>query len=82
MLNVIGSESTNTGIALSLETTPAVAKKEYVGRITSSPGCKSIAIKAISKASVPEEIPMADFTPKYSQSDFSNLSTSGPKIKY
>ena len=40
-------------------TTPAVAKKEKVGTITSSPGLISIAISAISSASVPEEIPKA-----------------------
>ena len=61
ILNVKGSESQKTGVAFNLLTTPAVAKNEYVGIITSSPGLISIAIKAINKASVPEDTPTVNF---------------------
>ena len=59
MLNVSGSLSTSTGLAPTRTTQPAVAKNEYVGVITSSPGPMSIAISAASTASVPDERPIA-----------------------
>ena len=59
MLNVPGSMSTSTGLAPTRTTQPAVAKNEYVGVITSSPGPMSSAIRAASTASVPDDRPMA-----------------------
>ena len=51
--------STNTGVAPSRLTQPAVAKNEYVGVMTSSPGPMPSAISATSSASVPDETPIA-----------------------
>ena len=82
MLKVILSESTSTGTAFKRATTPAVAKKENVGTITSSPGFISIAIKARSNASVPEETPNECLQPIYADIACSIFSTSGPRIKY
>ena len=73
--------STNTGFAFSRDTAPAVAKKENVGTMTSSPGPTPIAIKANNNASVPDETPNAYLTPMYSAISFSNTSTSGPRMK-
>ena len=56
-LNVFGQISTNTGLAPSLATTPAVAKKENAGKTTSAPAPTSSAINATRSASVPEETP-------------------------
>ena len=64
ILNVTGSISVKIGIAPIRATTPAVAKNENVGSITSSPGLISIAIRAMSSASVPEETPIACLHPK------------------
>ena len=55
MLNVTGSMSTNRGVAPSRLTQPAVAKNEYVGVMTSSPGPMPSAISATSSASVPDD---------------------------
>ena len=59
MLNVTGSMSTNTGVAPSRLTQPAVAKNENVGVMTSSPGPMPSAISATSNASVPDDTAMA-----------------------
>ena len=82
MLKLTGSISVKTGVAFNRDTTPAVAKKEYVGTMTSSPGSKSIAINAKRSASVPEETPIACLHLRYSQNSFSIFSTSGPRMKY
>ena len=49
-----GSTSTNTGVAPLLATVPAVAKNEYAGEMTSSPGPMPSVHMAMSSASVPE----------------------------
>ena len=59
MLNVSGRMSTNTGVAPTLLMQPAVAKKEYVVVMTSSPRPMPSAIRTASSASVPEETVMA-----------------------
>ena len=82
ILKLTGSISVSTGVAFIRETTPAVAKKEKVGTITSSPGFISIAISASKRASVPEETPLAYLQPRNSQNSFSIFCTSGPRIKY
>ena len=58
--------STSLGVAPRRETTPAVAKNENVGVITSSPGPMPSAISATSSASVPDDSPTACGTPRYS----------------
>ena len=80
MLNVPGSMSTSTGFAPTRTTQPAVAKNEYVGVITSSPGPMSSAIKAASTASVPDDRPIACGTSRCSHSSRSRPSTSGPPM--
>ena len=59
MLKVSGSMSTKTGLAPRRWMTPAVAKKVKGEVMTSSPGPTSRAIRAMSRASVPEETPTA-----------------------
>jgi hypothetical protein len=59
MLNVAGSMSTKIGVAPSLATTPADAKKEKGDVTTSSPGPTPSAMSATSSASVPEATPSA-----------------------
>ena len=56
--------STNTGVAPARWTQPAVAKKVKLGQITSSPGFRSAAIIAASRASVPLLTPTAYFVPQ------------------
>ena len=82
MLKDSGSMSTNTVRAPSRATTPAVAKKEYGVVITSSPAFRPIAIKAASRASVPDETPIANGTPQYAATSSSSAVTSGPRMKY
>ncbi|OQA35002.1 MAG: hypothetical protein BWY56_01808 [Acidobacteria bacterium ADurb.Bin340] len=62
-LKVTGSRSTKTGFAFNRATTPAVAKKVKLGMMTSSPGFRSRAMRATSRASVPLDMPMACFAP-------------------
>src|ERR1044072_2638835 len=50
MQNVLGSTSTNTGVKRNKAITSVVAIKVKEGVITSSPGCRSNAIKAICRA--------------------------------
>ena len=57
-LNVSGSTSTNTGLAPSRQTAPAVAKNVKLGRITSSPGPMPSTISASSSASLPDAQPI------------------------
>ena len=59
-LKVKGSRSTKTGLAPRRATTPAVAKKVNVGRMTSSPCFTSSAMSATSRASVPLLMPTAN----------------------
>src|SRR3954466_3582047 len=72
--------STNFGVAPTRETQPAVAKKENVGVITSSPGPMPSAINATRIASVPELRPIACGTPRYCATSRSSPSTSGPPM--
>jgi len=58
-LNVTGSMSTNTGVAPTRCTDPAVAKNENVGTMTSAPGPTPSAMSATISASVPEDTPIA-----------------------
>jgi len=60
---------------------PAVAKNEYVLVTTSSPAPIPSAIIAASRASVPEETPMASRTCSDAATSRSNPSTSGPMMK-
>ena len=73
--------STKTGRAPSREMTPAVAKNEYAVVTTSSPGPISSAINDASKASVPDETPMAKRVPVWAAISSSSSATSGPRIK-
>ena len=63
---VSGSTSTRTGVAPTALTASAVAMKELVGTMTSSPGPMPSARSASSSASVPEETPTACSVPQYS----------------
>src|SRR5580765_3503806 len=80
-LNVIGSMSTNTGVAPTRLTDPAVAKNENVGVITSSPGPMPSAMSTASSASVPDETVTASATPSMAANSASIASTSGPRMK-
>src|SRR5687768_5486894 len=77
-LKVSGSISTNTGVAPTRLTQPAVAKNENVGVMTSSPAPMPSAISTTSSASVPDETAMASSTPIMAASSRSRPSTSGP----
>jgi hypothetical protein len=59
---------------------PAVAKNEYGDVTTSSPGPTPSAINAASRASVPEDTPMAWRTPSSEEISRSNASTSAPRM--
>ncbi len=61
--------------------TPAEAKNEKGDVATSSPGPTPRAISATSRASVPEETPIACFTESLSASAFSKASCAGPITK-
>ena len=60
-------------------TQPAVAKNEYVGVMTSSPGPMPSAISATSSASVPDDTAIACSAPSSAASSRSSASTSGPE---
>ena len=79
-ISVTGSTSTNTGVAPSRATDPAVAKNENVGVMTSSPGPTPSAIIETSSASVPDDTPIACRTPIACATSRSNASTSGPRM--
>ena len=81
ILKVCASTSTQTGTAPKRATDPAVAKKVNAGNKTSSPGPIPRAMSGKSKASVPEDTPIACFTFKNSAQDFSKASRRGPMIK-
>jgi hypothetical protein len=80
-ISVWSSTSTKIGVAPTRDTQPAVAKKENVGVITSSPGPTPSAISATSSASVPDETAMAKRAPIALASSASSPSTSGPIMK-
>src|SRR5882672_7075219 len=82
ILKVPGSISTNTGRAPTRAIVPAVAKKVYGLVKTSSPAPMSSAIRAISRASVPDEMPMPNLQPEYAAVAASSVFTSGPRMKY
>src|SRR5437762_426398 len=60
---------------------PAVAKKLYGVVMTSSPGPMFSAIRQASRASLPEETPIACEHPEYAAIAFSHCSTLGPSMK-
>ena len=80
-LKLSGSTSANTGRAPRRAMQPTVAKKESGVVTTSSPWPTPSAINATSRASVPDDTPMARPTPSAVASSFSNASTSGPRMK-
>jgi hypothetical protein len=77
---VSGSTSTNTGTPPSSAITSAVAAKVKGLVMTSSPGCRSSAISAISKASVPLATVTQWPTPTRAARAVSSWATSGPMM--
>ena len=80
MLNVSGSMSTNTGVAPTLCTVPAVAKNVNGVVTTSSPRPMSSARRASRIASVPFAHPMAYFVCDSAATAFSSRSTGSPRM--
>ena len=80
ILQVSGSMSTNTGLPPSSTMVSAVAAKVNGVVITSSPGFRSSAIRAISSASVPLATVMQCFAPVWAASASSSSCTSGPMM--
>jgi len=76
-----GQISQNTGTATRRDTAPAVAKKVKAGQSTSSPGLMFRAMRANSRASVPEETASACLTPTIAATSRSKASISGPMMK-
>src|SRR5260221_14213034 len=76
--NVAGSTSVKTGLAPTLLTASAVAKKGFAGTRTSPPGPISETLNASSQPDVPDETPTAYLAPIYEAKDFSKFSTNGP----
>ncbi len=81
ILNVKGSTSTKTGFNFSRAMTSAVATKVNGEVITSSPGCKFKAIRAICNESVPFPVGITCFTPRYFAKLSVKVFTAGPLIK-
>ena len=77
-LKVLGSMSTNTGVAPRRLITSAVAKKVKGVVKIASPGPTFSAIRAMSRESVPDAQPIQCLTPTNSASLFSNSLISGP----
>ncbi len=78
MLNVLGSMSTNTGLAPKRVTQLTVAKNVKLGTNTSSPGCRSIAISDSNSASLPDAQPIAKSVSQYSATSFSKFEQCEP----
>ena len=81
MLNVLGSISTNTGVAPTLWMVPAVAKNVKGLVITSSPGPMSSALSASNSASVPLAHPTANFVFDSPATAHSSSATGAPRMK-
>ena len=80
ILNVSGSISTKTGLALTMPIASAVATNVNAVVITSSPAPISKARNAICNASVPEFNATVYLQPIYSASSLSKALTLGPRI--
>ena len=78
---VSGSTSANTGVPPASTTHSAVAKKLKAGTITSSPGARSSARRASTRASVPLATPTQPAAPSQLAKAFSKARTSGPRTK-
>ena len=76
-----GSTSTNLGVAPTRVTASAVAMNELAGTSTSSPGPTSSARSASTRASVPEETPIACGAPQNRAKSSSKPSTASPSVK-
>ena len=77
---VSASTSTHTGVPPSSTITSAVAAKVKGVVMTSSPGCKSNAMRLMSSASVPLDTVMQCFDPVRAASAASSSATSGPMM--
>ena len=78
MLQVLGSQSTNTAVAPAIQMASAVAKKVFDVVMTSSPGPIPSAMNTNQSASVPEFTPTASFVLQYAARSFSNCFSLGP----
>ena len=81
MFSESGQMSAKTGVPPRRTTALAVAKNVKDGTMTSLPGFRSIAMSAISSASLPDAQATAKRVPQYSARFFSNCAISGPKTK-